>query len=203
MAGMGPAPKPEDQRARRNATVGMTKLPAAGRTGRTPKWPLIPDIVTKARRDVAAGKVEALEYDLEEKVALGNPIGSLEDRLDRAREQLAIYEARLKEQRKIETAAWRELWKTPQAVAWQDLGWYREVAQYVRFRVLGELGDLDAAKEARQWSDRLGLNPLAMLRLRWQISDAPGISQQTAGTTRAGSRSRYGDLRVISPGSDK
>lgn len=203
MAGMGPAPKPEDQRARRNATVGMTKLPAAGRTGRTPKWPLIPDIVTKARRDVAAGKVEALEYDLEEKVALGNPVGSLEDRLDRAREQLAIYEARLKEQRKIETAAWRELWKTPQAVAWQDLGWYREVAQYVRFRVLGELGDLDAAKEARQWSDRLGLNPLAMLRLRWQISDAPATSQQITGTTRAGSRSRYGDLRVISPGSDK
>ncbi len=64
---------------------------------------------------------------------------------------------------------WAELWKTPQAEMWEQLCWGREVAQYVRWKVRGELGDLDAAKEARQWSDRLGLNPLALLRLRWEI----------------------------------
>lgn len=196
MAGMGPAPKPEDQRARRNATVSMTKLPAAGRTGRTPKWPLIADIVTKAKRDVAAAKAEALEYDLEERLAEGKAAGSIERRLDQAREQLAIYDLRLKEQRKLETAAWRELWKTPQAVAWERLGWYRDVAAYVRFKVLGELGDMDAAKEARQWSDRLGLNPLALLRLRWQIAPAEAAEAKTRGRA-TGAHSRYADLRVV------
>lgn len=31
-------------------------------------------------------------------------------------------------------------------------------------------GDMKAASEARQWSDRLKLNPLALLRLRWRSS---------------------------------
>ena len=44
--------------------------------------------------------------------------------------------------------------------------------QYVRLKILAECGDLEAGKEARQWSDRLGLNPLAMLRLRWEIDPA-------------------------------
>lgn len=71
----------------------------------------------------------------------------------------------------LEAALWRELWSTPQAVAWERLRWYRDVAQYVRWKVLGELGNIDAAKEARQLSDRLGLTPLALLRLGWTISE--------------------------------
>ena len=70
----------------------------------------------------------------------------------------------------LELALWTELWSTPQAVAWERLRWVRDVAQYVRWKVQGELGDLEASKEARQLSDRLGLTPLAMLRLGWTIS---------------------------------
>ena len=42
-------------------------------------------------------------------------------------------------------------------------------AHYNLGNVLRDLGDLDGAREARQWSDRLGLSPLAMLRLRWEV----------------------------------
>lgn len=196
MAGMGPAPKPADQRARRNKTVAMVRLPASGRTGRPPRWPLIGDIVTRARRDVWAGKVDALEYALEEKRAAGKPLSAVERRLDHAREQLAIYELRLAEQRKMEASLWRELWKLPQATQWEKLGWTRDVAQYVRHKVLGELGELEDAREARQWSDRLGLSPLAMMRLRWEVG--PQAEQEQGGRQASGARARYGDLRVVS-----
>src|SRR6266498_371550 len=45
-----------------------------------------------------------------------------------------------------EADLWREVWHTPQAVAWERLRWTHEVAQYVRWRVLAELGNIDAAK---------------------------------------------------------
>lgn len=39
MAGMGPPPKPDAQRRRRNAVPGTTYLPAEGRPGDPPTWP--------------------------------------------------------------------------------------------------------------------------------------------------------------------
>lgn len=36
----GPPPKPAGERRRRNATVAMTQLPAEGRRGPAPEWPL-------------------------------------------------------------------------------------------------------------------------------------------------------------------
>jgi hypothetical protein len=68
-----------------------------------------------------------------------------------------------------EAEMWAEIWAIPQAVAWERLGWTRDVAQYVRWKVQAEFGDLDAAKEARMWSDRLGLNPKAMRTLLWEV----------------------------------
>ena len=170
MAGMGPPPKNPAQRARRNATFAMTTLPMEGRKGRAPAWPLIPDVVLTARRQMAADKVELLEYELTEAESMQKR-AALERKLDVARERLAILEAQLREQRKLEALLWKDLWKLPQAVQWERLSWLRDVAQYVRFKVMAELGDMDSAKEARQWSDRLGLSPMSMLRLRWQIAE--------------------------------
>ncbi len=170
MAGMGPAPKPPENRARRNATVAMTALPAEGRRKPAPKWPLIPDVVMSAKRDLAEAKVEALQADLQDALDNRQPAGGIERRLDVALERLTILERQLAEQKRLEASLWRELWKLPQAVEWERLSWLRDVAQYVRHKVLAELGDLDSAKEARQWSDRLGLTPLAMLRLRWRVA---------------------------------
>jgi hypothetical protein len=167
VAGMGPPPKHPTQRRRTNATVPMVELPAEGRQGETPAWPLIPDIVTATQRDLAAAKVERLRYEREE--ASGSAIGSIERKLDAALERLEILERRLAHQKALEAELWGDLWALPQAVVWERLGWLRDVAQYVRHKVLAELGDLDGAREARQWSDRLGLSPLAMLRLRWEV----------------------------------
>jgi hypothetical protein len=119
----GPAPKPVDTRRRRNAPLANTlRLPAEGRTGDAPDWPLrgdAPDI-------------------------------------------------------------WSELWATPQAVAWERLGWTRVVARYVNVLSLCEDPEsMNAALlgEARQLEDRLGLSPMAMLRLRWEVA-ADEVAEQ-------------------------
>jgi len=67
---------------------------------------------------------------------------------------------------------WAKLWRTPQAVAWERFEWSRVVARYVRV-VLEAEDELDAKllAEARQLEDRLGLTPLAMLRLRWTVAE--------------------------------
>ena len=71
--------------------------------------------------------------------------------------------------RKLESDLWRDLWALPQAVAWERLGYTREVALYVRHQVSAELGSLEHAKEARMRSDRLGLTPAALRSLQWEI----------------------------------
>jgi len=119
MAGMGPAPKHPDDRARANLdTLGpLTKLPPEGYQGVIPTWP------------------ESIGRD------------PLEDDL-----------------------LWGELWRTPQAAAWirMGVGVQRVVARYVMLQ-RGKLNEKVLA-ELRQIEDRLGLNPLAMLRLRWEVA---------------------------------
>jgi hypothetical protein len=80
----------------------------------------------------------------------------------------------------LELEMWAALWACPQAVAWERLGvgTVRVVARYVR--LLREAERAPSAKgpsvagvqnrgEVRQLEDRLGLTPMAMLRLRWEI----------------------------------
>ncbi|MEU8555957.1 hypothetical protein AB0C80_18475 [Streptomyces anthocyanicus] len=177
MGGMGPAPKPAGQRRRRNATVAMTPLPPEGRKGRTPKWPLLDDVVLTARRDQALRKADELELALLEPDLKGRAKAAAEKKADTAREAALILTKQLEAQQQLEGELWRELWRTPQAVMWEQLKWSREVAQYVRWKSRAEAGDLDAAKEARQLGDRLGLTPLAMLRLRWKIAEAEDVKE--------------------------
>ena len=71
---------------------------------------------------------------------------------------------------------WGELWETPQAVMWERMGWTHEVAVYATLLsavvVIDDEGlDLKRLSEARMWSDRLGLNPAAMLRNRWRVAE--------------------------------
>ncbi|GAA0738697.1 hypothetical protein GCM10010199_62030 [Dactylosporangium roseum] len=196
----GPAPKPDAERRRRNATIAMTRLPAEGRKKRAPAWPLIPDVILTVRRNLAAAKVEQLQADRNEAQEEGRPVGAIERRLDAALEKFAICEAQLAEQRKLEALLWKELWSTPQSVAWERLGWTRDVAQYVRHKTLAELGDLDAAREARQWSDRLGLSPMSMLRLRWEVASDETEARRADRTAPAKPASARDRLRVVDPG---
>lgn len=161
----GPPPKPADERARRNKTPVAMRLPARGRAGRAPAWP----------------------------VGFGH---------SRAHDVI-----------------WASLWKTPQAVAWEQLGWNRVVARYVDCLVSAErdLDDISDPKlyaamltaqtkllpELRQLEDRLGLTPLSMLRLQWAIAADEVGEKRTAKTAvkARGARGRYGSLKAVG-GSD-
>ena len=155
MAGMGPPPKPASQRRRTNATVAMTQLPAEGRKGESPEWPLASS---------------------------------------------AAYDENL----------WDELWCTPQAVIWERLGpgCIRVVARYVVLLAEADVGEPKAAMEVRQIEDRLGLTPLAMLRLRWEVApDAADVEGSTPRRRTAGNASstattsrRERVLRVVDGG---
>lgn len=129
MAGNGPAPNPNARR--RNARPAFRRLPAAGRRGDPPPWPL------------------------------GKPTTG-------------------------EAALWADLWASPQAVAWEDLGWVRTVARYARIVLVAERrGKPNAAvmAEARQLEDRLGLNPKAMRSLGWDIVAMEAEDSGDAGET--------------------
>ena len=139
----GPAPKADAQRRRRNATVAMTKLPAGGRKGRAPAWPL-------------AGKPT-----------------------------------------RAESALWVQLWHTPQAQAWERLGWTRVVGRYARTLIAAEHPDGAALlPEVRQLEDRLGLTPMSMLRLRWEV-DSDEVAAQREKPAKAPAASARRRLKVV------
>lgn len=66
---------------------------------------------------------------------------------------------------------WRSLWRKPQAIQWERLGMERIVARYALKVLEAERPDASngVMGEARQFEDRLGLSPMALLRLRWEI----------------------------------
>lgn len=128
MAGTRP-PQPEVKRT--NPRIGIVALPASGRRGRTPAWPL-------------DGRPSAAEHRL-----------------------------------------WRDLWRTPQAVAWERLGWTRVVARYARLVVLAEGGEKFAWPEARHLEDRLGLTPKAMRMLLWTVTVDEVGEARASGRRRA------------------
>jgi hypothetical protein len=146
MSGMGPAPKRPEERRRRNATVAMTKLPAGGRQGDPPPWPL---------------------------------------------EEFGEYEA----------SVWAELWRTPQAAAWDGMGVgvRRVVARYVRLVASPEPSE-KTLPEIRQMEDRLGLNPLAMLRLRWEVTEDE-VGERRQESRPASAKSSRNRFRVVDPNS--
>jgi hypothetical protein len=122
----GPAPKPDEQRRRRNAVVAMTKLPER-REAPAPDWPLTKPI-------------------------------------------------------KLELEAWAFLWTLPQSVAWERDSSARLVARYCRTLVKAENGFDLLLPEVRMLEDRLGLSPMAMLRLRWEVAADEVGAARTAKT---------------------
>ena len=114
-------------------------------------------------------------------------------------EDWAIVAAAERAERELDV--WRDLWATPQATAWHRMGWAIEVALYVRLIVGAEsTGETKALAEARMWSDRLGLNPAAMLRNRWRVAAdevAAKRSEPKQPDARSGMRDR---LRTVNGG---
>lgn len=122
---------PKFDPARGTRGRGPLKLPAEGRSGEVPSWPL-------------SGR-----------------------------------------QTPAEREAWAQLWRTPQAVAWERLGWTRTVARYCRAMVAAERPKASASLLAQvtAMEDRLGLTPKAMRLLLWEVvSDELADKRQDSAT---------------------
>lgn len=191
----GPAPKPADQRARRNATFAMTRLPAGGRPGRAPKWPLGADVQLDTA--IAMHKLEVKDLDNEiDWSGVARERAAMRRKRDRVLKKVRELEAMRTAASRVEKEIWAALWKTPQATQWEKRGWYREVALYARHQAKAEAGSLDDSKEARAREDRLGLNDMSMLRLRWEIVDTSAAATGPARRSKK-NQSRYGNLKVV------
>jgi hypothetical protein len=182
MSGSGPTRKHASVRARRNNPKSdFRSLSSAGRAAPAPDWPLLPDVLMMANLELARDRIATLQVELE-----GEDDGRVKGRLRRELSKNELLVARLQLQIEqaadLEIALWADLWAMPQAVIWEEAHAYREVAQYVRWKIRGEQGDLRAATEARQLSDRLGLNPLALLRLRAEVEHVDEVEDR--GTRR-------------------
>lgn len=191
----GPPPDPNALRRNRpEDKAGWKMLPAEGRLGDPPAWPLAADLRLSTMLEAAESAAEVLAAQIDGGQAPRHAAGKLA-KLD---QDIALLKAKLAEAAGAELALWASVWSTPQAAAWEELRWVREVALYVRWQVQAEFGDMEAAKEARQWSDRLGLNPAAMLRNRWKVKPAEEIAEQAGRPARAKARPSARDrLRVV------
>lgn len=89
---------------------------------------------------------------------------------------------------------WGSLWATPQAAAWEDLGWTRVVSRYASIVLACEQPDATSALlgEARQLEDRLGLSPMAMKRLQWEIGEVAAAKGSSGVANLADYRDLYG-----------
>jgi hypothetical protein len=150
---------------------GFRTLAGQGRRGPAPAWPLRPDVNLSSQLEVARDRVADFQVKVEQETD-GRKKGRLRRELNKNEMLVAQLKLQLEQATDAEVSVWRELWKLPQAIIWKETGANREVAQYVRWKVRAEQGDLKAATEARLLSDRLGLNPLALMRLRAEVEHA-------------------------------
>ena len=187
----GPAPKHPSTRARRNnPKAGFTSLPAKGRSGKVPVWPLPPDVKATAMLDVAMDKITSLTAELES-TEDGRTKGRLRRQLAQAEQATAILKLQIEQQTDLELELWKGLWATPQATLWEtSTAFERMLAQFVRWNVKGEQGDLDAAKEARLQRKDFGLTPMDLLKARAEIervgeAEEKGQRRRTAAAKKA------------------
>lgn len=79
------------------------------------------------------------------------------------------------DQTEAERMRWERVWEKPMAAMWIRMDIAEVVARYVRVCVDIEnqtsvnIAGTNMHAEARQLEDRLGLSPMALLRLRWEI----------------------------------
>lgn len=91
-----------------------------------------------------------------------------------------------------EPESWSEIWRTPQAVMWEKQGAEMVVARYLLLRDEVSRPTSDLAGVASFWGqlnnleDRLGLTPMAMMKLQWEIAgtaDVEDDAQEPEGDT--------------------
>lgn len=96
---------------------------------------------------------------------------------------------------------WADLWKKPQATQWtQDGSTLHVLAALYDDLIANRAEAAKVSAEMRQHEDRHGLNPKAMLQLRWRVTAADeGESRQGAKATER-RPSRRGNVIGMFPG---
>jgi hypothetical protein len=157
MPGMGPLPKPDDQRRRKNApTIPTTNLPAAGRQGECPDPPPWMELGQRAEAfwAWAWSLPQAAGWSVGD-----HPLVARRAMLEDDLEALDLPDVDLSgSAREIESA----------------------------FRCIKSLagGKLAVLKEARELDDRLGLSPKGLAALRWRIvADEPDVKKPRHGAS--------------------
>jgi hypothetical protein len=167
----------------------------SGVDGRVPKWPLQPDVTLTAMLETQRDRIASMQVELEG-CEDGRSRARIKRSLNKAELECTTLALQIAQAQDAEVELWTELWGMPQAELWEESHAHREVAQYVRWKIRAEQGNLDAGKEARMLSDRLGLNPLALQKLRAEIesadkAEAEGAKRRAATPAKkATSRSR-------------
>lgn len=190
----GPAPKHPSRRARRNNVKSEFRTLPAVVDGPIPLWPLAPDAVMLANVETARDQVARLQAEMMDEED-GRKLARMRRQIAAAEIAAATAELQLQQAVDGEQQMWAEMWAMPQATVWMETHSQRAVAQYVRLKIQAEQGDLKASTEARQWSDRLGLNPLALFRLRVEIEHAEEAA--------AAAEKRRGDQPPSQPADDQ
>lgn len=164
----GPQPDPTSGRSDRRG-ISLQALPASGRKGAAPKWPL---------------PIRLVYEDLFED---GKKAGRIVNETETSR--VADREVEL----------WRWAWRQPQAVAWsqQSESWRIPiVAMWVRTFVICESGEATAADKGsiHRFADQIGMTPAGLAESGWKIvadvpkpaapapADESGEDAETSGT---------------------
>lgn len=87
----------------------------------------------------------------------------------------------------LEERKWRDLWNLPQALEWERMRCYDDVALYTRAWVLASMSadDTKLLAEVRQLDAKIGVSPKAMQGLRWEIPQQLEDAQRAAPTLQA------------------
>ena len=98
--------------------------------------------------------------------------------------------------------AWAEVWRTPQASQWDQSG--RSLWVWAQLMAEVQSGEASAAQmgELRQIEDRHGLNPKALLQLRWRIVDDGDAMPMAVADARSSSRARKSGRRPAGESSE-
>lgn len=174
----GPVGKHPSARARRNRQNSgyrsLSPVPAV----EAPAWPLAPDATMDATREQLRDSIASTQQALTDEEDRRKRY-RLNKKLEQAQIALAILEVQIAQAADNEAAMWAELWRSAQAAIWaENTATVRELGLYVRWMIRAEQGDTKAASEARLLSDRLGINPAALLRLRAEIENVDAIEDR-------------------------
>lgn len=100
-----------------------------------------------------------------------------------------------------ELSLWTTLWRTPQAAAWAVMGegTTRTIARYCRLSLIAEDPNAPATihGEVRQLEDRLGMTPMSMRRLMWDIAADETAGKREGKAEEQGVRARLSSVKAV------